>query len=216
MAKNSQPPIVAELGRPETPEETAARKAEASRLHRVRQTFRNLLASLAVCALGVLILVALVPRDDTPIVRDIDYVAAAETAQADFTQQLIAPQLAENWTSNEAEIRTGPDGVTEWYMGFISSNAEGVATEFVGVSQGLDANPTWVAERSAKRTATGEVVIGGFAWTAYDYTALPADETGNNAYTLVLDHDGSTFVVYGSLSAESVHEVAEAITAELP
>lgn len=215
MAKNTQVPIVAELGRPETPEETAARKAEATRLHRVRQTFRNLLASLGVSALAVLVIVALVPRDDSPIVRDIDYAATAESAQAGYSQPLVAPQLDDSWTSNEAEIRTGADGVTEWYVGFISSNANGVATEFVGVSQGLDANATWVAERVANRAPTGEVMIGGFTWTVYDYTALPPDEAGNNAYSLVLEHDGSTIVVYGSYSAEAVQEVAASIAAEL-
>ena len=215
MARTKQPPVVAELGRPETPDETAARKAEASRLHRARQTMRNLAASLAVCAIAVAVVVAIVPRDDRPVVRDVDYVAAAESAQSGVAQQLTAPELPAGWSSNEAELRTGADGVTEWYLGFIRTDDGGNPAEFVGVSQGLDANPTWVAQRTGKRAPTGEVEIGGRTWTAYDYTALPHDQTGNTAYTVVLEHDGSTFVVYGSHSAESVHLVAEAITAHL-
>jgi hypothetical protein len=39
--------VVAELGRPETPEETAARKAESSRVYRSSQNFRNLIAARA-------------------------------------------------------------------------------------------------------------------------------------------------------------------------
>ena len=46
MAKS--PRIVAELGRPETPDETAARKAESSRVHRESQNTRNLVAALIV------------------------------------------------------------------------------------------------------------------------------------------------------------------------
>lgn len=213
--KTTNAPIVAELGRPETPEETAARKAEASRLHRVRQTFKNLLASLAVCALGVLVLVAVVPRDDSPIERDVDYAGAAEAAAADAGADLVAPQLTPEWTSNEAEIRTGADGVTEWYIGFILSDVGGNAIEFVGVSQGLDANPTWLADRVDRRAPTGEAALGGYTWSEYDYTDLPADETGNTAYTLALEHDGSTFVIYGSHSPESVQTVAEAVAAQL-
>lgn len=214
MAKNSQP-IVAELGRPETAEEVAARKSEASRLHRVRQTMRNLLASLGVCALAVIVLVAVVPRDDSQIVRDVDYAAVAESAQADVSHPLVAPALSDEWTSNEAELRTGADGVVEWYIGFIKSDDAGEAAEYVGVSQGIDANPTWLAERVAKRDATGSISLAGFTWSEYDYTDLPSDDTGNNAYTLTLEHDGSTIVVYGSHAPETVQVVAESISQEL-
>jgi hypothetical protein len=42
------PRIVAELGRAETPDETAARKAESSRVYRASQNTRNLVAALIV------------------------------------------------------------------------------------------------------------------------------------------------------------------------
>lgn len=215
MARTKQPNVVAELGRPETPEETAARKAESSRLHRARQTMRNLAASLAVCAIAVFVVIAVVPRDDTPVIRDVDYAAAAASAQAGIAQPLVSPALPAGWTSNEAELRTGTDGVTEWYIGFIRADEAGTAQEFVGVSQGLDANPTWVAQRVAQRAPTGVDEVGGFTWQAYDYTSLPSTETGNTAYSLVLEHDGSTIVVYGSHSAEAVRTVAAAIAAQL-
>ena len=57
-------PIVAELGRPETPEETANRKAERSRLHRSNQTALNLVAALIVCLVVVLLIVLVVVRPD--------------------------------------------------------------------------------------------------------------------------------------------------------
>lgn len=214
MARTQQSPIVAELGRPETPEETAARKAETSRLHRARQTMRNLAASLAVCAIAVAVFVAIVPRDDTPVVRDVDYVAAAAGAQSASSDPLVAPALSDAWSSNEAELRTGADGVTEWYIGFIKSDANGDAAEFVGVSQGLDANATWVAERVDRRQSTGQVEIGGFTWAEYDYTSLPASDTGNTAYAVVLERGRSTIVIYGSGSAASVQEVAGAVAAQ--
>jgi hypothetical protein len=58
--KNRQPRIVAELGRPETPEETAARKAENSRKHRENQTLRNLVFALLSSLAVVLVLVLVV------------------------------------------------------------------------------------------------------------------------------------------------------------
>ncbi|KAB1657917.1 DUF4245 domain-containing protein [Pseudoclavibacter chungangensis] len=213
MAKTTEPRVVAELGRPETPEETAARKAEASRLHRVRQTFRNLVASLVVCAIGMFLLVVLVPRDDTSRLPEIDYIAAAAQAQPDHAQPLAAPVLPDGWVANGAEIRTGADGVTEWYVGFLVPGPSGEPAEYVGLSQGLDANPTWVAQKLTDRTVTGEVNLDGHVWTAYDHLDLPDEERGNTAYALVLEHDGSTYVVYGSHSAEAVQTVARAITA---
>ena len=65
------PRVVAELGRPETPEETAARQAENSLKHRQRQTVTNLVLALGASLLVVLALVLLVPRSDaeTRVVR---------------------------------------------------------------------------------------------------------------------------------------------------
>ena len=54
--------VVAELGRPETPSETAARKAESSRVYRSSQTFRNLIAALLASVAVVLVIAFAVPR----------------------------------------------------------------------------------------------------------------------------------------------------------
>ena len=60
-----EPAIVAELGRPETAEETAQRKAENSRKHRANQTALNLVgatvASLAIVAFLVIVVVRPAP-----------------------------------------------------------------------------------------------------------------------------------------------------------
>ena len=61
MSKAKEPRVVAELGRPETPQETVDRRAVASRTRRQNQNFFNLiialLASLAVVAIIVLVVV---------------------------------------------------------------------------------------------------------------------------------------------------------------
>ena len=51
MAK--QPRVVAELGRPETPDETAARKAASSAAYRSSKTVRNLVVALLVSNVDV-------------------------------------------------------------------------------------------------------------------------------------------------------------------
>ena len=56
------PRVVAELGRPETSQETADRKAESSRLYRVRKTPSNLVWALLVSLGVVLVMVMITPR----------------------------------------------------------------------------------------------------------------------------------------------------------
>lgn len=208
MAKRTkEPPIVAELGRPETPEETAARKAENSRLYRQRKTINNLIAALGVSLIAMLALVLIVPRDDREQLPDVDFHAVAAEAQPGFEEPLADPQVPEGWQSNQAEIRTSADGVTEWYIGFILVEDDS-AQQYVGLSQGINANDTWVYEMVDRRPPTGTVIIDGVEWEEYDYSVLEEDEAGNKAYALVRRDGGSTYVLYGPHSPEIVQELA--------
>jgi len=209
------PAVVAELGRPETPEETAARKARSTRLYYRRKTIRNLVASLVVSLVGVAVIVAIVPRNDTVIEHVIDYASVAQEAQTAYPQHLVVPRVPEGWTSNQAEIRVGQDGVTEWYIGFLVPDAAGRPTAYAGVSEVLDGNPTWLVERLKKRQPTGEANVGGLTWQEYDYTSLPSDQTGNLAYSLVYQANGTIYIVYGTGSKDAVQALAAAVAADI-
>ena len=56
--------VVAHLGRPETPQETADRKAEFSARYRNSKTFKNLIAAILVTVAVVFVVVAGVPRGE--------------------------------------------------------------------------------------------------------------------------------------------------------
>lgn len=201
------PRVVAELGRPETPEETAARKAEDSRNHRQRQTLRNLLLALGASLLVVLVIVLLVPRSDTPIEPDIDVAAVAEQAQIAIDAPLAVPELPEGWRANAAEIRTSAaDGVTAWYVGYLTPS-----DEYIGVYQGVEANPTWVAGLLARTLATGTTTIDGIEYTVYD-NRESSDDIGNARYALTTETGGTTFVLLGTASPEEFETLASAIT----
>ena len=77
MAQN--PRVVAELGRPETPDETASRKAESSRIYRSSQNTRNLVAALLVTLAVVAVIIFAVPRGAPPAADPIDVAAVAES-----------------------------------------------------------------------------------------------------------------------------------------
>lgn len=200
------PAVVAELGRPETADETAARKAQNSRNHRDRQTTRNLVLAL-LASLGIVVLLVLVvPRGDLEIRPDIDYRAAAEQAQADVGEPLVVPSIPDSWTSNAAELRRGTaDGVTSWYVGFITAE-----NEFLGFSQGLEANPSWLSNELGGSRATGTADIGGSEWTVYDHR--DERDRGNLEYALTLESDGDIFIVYGTAGQEEAEQLAESVT----
>ncbi|MGO2660787.1 DUF4245 domain-containing protein [Mycetocola reblochoni] len=207
MSKTSEPRVVAELGRPETPEETAERKAEDSRKYRMRKTLSNLVYSLLVTLGLVLVIVMIVPRNDTPRHRDVDYTALAQNAQSDHEQRLAAPSLPEGWRSNYAEIRTSTaDGVSSWQIGFLTPS-----DEYIGLAQGLDANPSWVAQQLANTAADTTVTIDGVTWTVYD-NRDSTDDVGNAEYGMVADGGGSTFVLVGTAPDDEFAELASSLT----
>ena len=201
-----EPRVVAELGRPETPEETAARKADDAVKRRQRQTVKNLVGSLVASLAVVAVIVLLVPRSDEPIERDIDVPAVAAQAQVGIEQQLAVPELREGWRSNDASLRTREaDGVTAWYAGYLTPS-----DEYAGMYQGLSANPTWTAALLANTIATGVVTIDGVEWTVYDNRESDAD-VGNARYGLVAEAGESTFVLLGTADPEEFDTLARAI-----
>ena len=190
MSKTREPRIVAELGRPETPEETAARKAQDSRNYRMRKTLSNLVYSLLVTLGLVLLIVLIVPRNDTPRHQDVDFASLAQSAQPEYSQTLAAPLLPAGWRSNYAEIRTRTaDGVSSWEIGFLTPK-----DQYIGLAQGLDANPSWVAPELKFTAAHSTTVIDAVTCTAYD-NRDSTHEVGNAEYRPVAEADGRALVL---------------------
>ncbi|HWM33365.1 MAG TPA: DUF4245 domain-containing protein [Pseudolysinimonas sp.] len=210
MTDDSGRPIVAELGRAETPQEEADRKAEARLRRRARQTTFNLvlalLASLAVVAFIVLVVV----RPQAIEMPAVDYRQAARDAQPGFDAPLAAPALPEGWRAN----RAGPKGEGDehtWQIGFLTPGGE-----YIGLVQGLDADDRWIADQTADADVTDRVDYGGVRWTTYDRREVR--DPGNLAYILVAGIGRSTIVLGGTASdaefAALATAVAEQLTAE--
>jgi hypothetical protein len=203
MTPQKQPPVVAELGRPETPEETADRKAETSQRHREGQTLFNLVLALVASLVVVLVTVLIVVRPDPPAREPVDYRTIA--AEAGSAASLAAPDLPDGWTANSAEYEPSPaDGVATWYIGFITPGEQ-----FAAVRQGIAANPSWIAGQLGGRRATGTVSIGGVEWAVYDHRG--AKDVGNLAYGLSTTGGGSSYVLFGTASDAEFDTLATAI-----
>jgi hypothetical protein len=203
--------VVAELGRPETPAETAARKAESSRLHRQRQTVNNLVYSL-IATLGIVIVIVLmVPRSNPGTVgKPVDWRSVAAQGTGSEPDPLLSPDLPRGWTANAAELRTGAaSGIDDWHIGFIAPDKQ-----YIGLDQGFKADDTWIVTEVDGIRATGSTTIGGVKWVIYDNRAgqSASDDT---TYAMVATHSASTVVLAGTASQKEFDAVARALAPEL-
>lgn len=198
------PPIVAELGRPETPEETAARKAASSKRYRDSKTSLNLVVALVASLAIVLVTVMIVVRPAPPPAEPVDYAGIAAQVQRGYEATIASPALSEEWRSNSARIETGRDGVPVWYIGFVTPKGD-----FAAVTQGIDANPTWVAATLEGGFATGTTTVGQVTWDVYDRRSN--DDIGNFAYAMTTVIGDSTLVLHGTADDDEFTELAEAV-----
>lgn len=203
--------VVAELGRPETGQEAADRKAKASADHRKHQTVNNLVLSLLATLAVVVVLVLLVPRGDAGSLQPVDYRSVAADAAGAEPVPLAVPELPAGWSANAAQLRTGTTGgVDVWYIGLLTPGRE-----FIAVFQGFDANSTWVAEQVHKTPPKGAAVIDGARWTVYDNRSSGRD-VGDAEYALVAEGDGSTLALVGTADIDEFRVLARALTRYLP
>ena len=200
-----EPAIVAELGRPETAEETAARKAESSRRHRSNQTLLNLVVALVASLAVVLFLVVVVVRPDQATVNPVDYKAIAADAQGATTEPLVVPSLPAGWTANDARFEKKLE-VLDWYVGFVTPS-----TQFIALDQGIDANPTWQATLLDQARQTGTTTIDGLSWAIFDQRT--ASDPGNFAYSMVTIAGSSTIVLHGTAPTPEFELLAASIAA---
>jgi hypothetical protein len=208
--------VVAELGRPETPEETAARKAENTRLHRANQTTRNLILALLASLAIVLFTVLLVVRPDQTPPAYVDYRSIAAEAQSGISTKLVAPKLSSAWKSNTAQLRNGDQKSPIWSIGFITPKHQ-----FIGLEEGLATTDAWYATLLGKAQPTGAITIGAIRWAIYDQT--DANDPGNFAYSLAANVGTTRFVLHGTTPVSNgkadngeFKTLAQAISNELP
>ncbi len=206
MAASTRPAIVAELGRPETPEETAARKAENSRKHRANQTLLNLVVALLASLGIVLFLVVVVVRPDPGTLGPVDYRSIAAEAQGATTEPLIAPKLPTGWSANDAQLEKKAE-VLDWYVGFITPS-----TQFIALDQGIEANPTWQAAILDNAAQTGSTMIDGVTWAIYDQRT--ASDPGNFVYSMSTTIGPSTVILHGTAPTSEFELLAASIAAE--
>jgi len=205
-------PIVAELGRAETADEIADRKANASAAHRSNQTLLNLVIALGASLLVVFVIVVVVVRpDQAGPAKHVNWVSVAHDAQQSVPTKLVVPMLPKTWSANRAELvdaQSAPDGIASWQIGVLTRS-----TQYIGVVQGIKADATWVSSQLQQKRTTGDATFGGFRWQVYDHRS--DDHPGNLAYALVTTVGDSTVVLAGTGSDAEFATLATEISGEL-
>lgn len=202
------PAIVAELGRPETAQEAADRKAASSARYRGSKTLVNLIAAM-LATLGIVVVIVLVVMRPGPAAPEpVDVGAAAVDASASLDVAVADPEVPDDWAANAAELRSGAAGVEQWYVGWITADEA-----FASLTQGVGADGTWLAATTREAVATGTLEVDGVEWTVADQRDL--DDPGNLAWVAWTQTDTSTYVVAGTAGDDEMQTLVDAVTAEL-
>lgn len=216
MASKQKPPrVVAELGRPETSTETAARKAEQSRLYKQRKTVNNLVFSLLVSLGLMLIIVLVVPRGtDQWSGHQVDVAAAAEQTEASTGQPLVVPAVGEGWKAKQALLRTKPDSeILDWHISYTTENEAYAAVSQAFTKSGEPVNETWIGQQFEGQTSTGTEQLGGVTWIVYDHPNRNPDES-NVVFGMQARFDRATLLVYGTDRPEVLRTLAAGVAAQ--
>jgi hypothetical protein len=112
--------------------------------HRARQTLINLVLALGATVAIALVLVMIVPRDDSNLIKPVDYKTIAAGVETSASVDVLSPtEMPTGWWANSARWAGAPaDGVKYWHIGFV-----GPKNQYIGVDQAFDINPTWVAQK---------------------------------------------------------------------
>ncbi|WP_136054845.1 DUF4245 family protein [Microbacterium sp. K24] len=206
---NKPAPIVAELGRPETPDETAARKAASSKAYRGSQTLRNLIAALLVTVAVVAVIIFAVPRGEPVTAQKIDVAGIAAGVESTMDSPAIVPELDGFWRVNAAELQSGATVVWEITLAPAADDERG----FIKVAQAFDADSSWAPQRLNGNAPTDEIRIGGLDWDVYKLGDAGAN--ANVSYAIGTQAGDDYVLLYGSRSASSTADLAESLVPQI-
>lgn len=198
--------VVAELGRRETPDETAARKAESSRIYRSSQTFRNLIAAMIATLVVVAVIFFGVPRG-TPVEPDpIDVAAVAARMSTAYDRTVITPDVPADWRVNAAQLEG--DDVSAFTIVYAFGADSGLR-----VAQAFDPDAAWASRTLSGETPDGTETIDGITWDRYDISN--PSRAGNISFALSTTAGADQILIYGNADAETAASVASSLTDQI-
>lgn len=200
------PRVVAELGRPETPQETADRKAASSQAYRQSKTFRNLVTALLVTVAIVAVVYFGVPRGSLPEPEPVDVAAAAESASASIGHPVLVPTVPDSWRANSARL----EGSSMWRV--VYAPKTGYIRIAQGIGQSADAD-AWTSRVLGGFAPTGTVNIDGIEWD--EYTIASSARSDTVSYAISTDAGSDVVLIYGATDADTAATAAEGVADQI-
>lgn len=204
-----EPRVVAELGRPETPGETAARKAESSRVYRSSQSARNLIAALLATLAIVAVIIFAVPRGTIPEADPIDVAVIAERVGTSEGRAVIAPETPPEWLVNRAGIEG--DGATRAWT-IVYAPSQETERGFLRVAQAFSPDEAWPARVLSGAAPVRTVTIGGVEWDRYE---VDPDRAGNISVALSAPAGEDIVLIYGTAADDLLDGLATSVAADV-
>ena len=189
---------------------------ERAKKRRAKQTQNNLILSLLACLGMVAVIFLAVPRPTTSLIPHVDFQNVASQSASTSGLPVAAPSLpSKNWYSNAARFTAKPaDGVANWYVGFV-----GPKGEYLGLTQGFNANPTWTTLQLQGDIPTGSVKIGGTSWVVWQATTK-SNPPKSRDYALVADITATAdkpsqqIIVFGTADKSRLKAFAHSVIKE--
>ena len=185
--------------------------SDAAAKRRARQTVTNLVLALGASVGLVVALVMIVPRDDTSLIKKVDYVSVANDASGSTGRSVIVPAIENDWWCNSARWNANPgDGTSaSWYAGFV-----GPKNEYIGMTQTYDTNVTWLALQLSGLKKTGTLTTLGREWQVWQAKEphVPA-KTKDYLLAGAIAHD--TILIYGTASEAQMKTFAAGVTDQI-
>ena len=184
--------------------------SDAAAKRRAKQTVINLALSLGASLGIVLLIIFIVPRDDSNRLQPVDYKSIAMEAHASSSKNIIAPELPQGWWANSARWAAKPtDGVATWYAGFV-----GPKNQYIGLTQAFGVNPTWLALELKDSAQTGTVAIGASTWNVYE-ALQPGNPKRTKDFIMVLNNEPDAILLYGTGSSQDFELLAKSVQSSL-
>ncbi|KAB1657124.1 DUF4245 domain-containing protein [Pseudoclavibacter sp. CFCC 11306] len=185
--------------------------SDSAKKHRAQQTLRNLILAIIACVGVLVLMLVVVPRDDSPMHNAVDYQSTAQGIQPTVDWRLAVPEPGSGWQANRADIDQEPTNQLQvWTIGFLTPKHQ-----YIRFEQVKGANPTWVSQDLDGRRPTGQIDLSGHTFTVYDQRDSPDFQKGQNNYALTTEVSGTTLIFNGTADDDEFAQLIDATLTSL-
>lgn len=177
---------------------------------RARQSIKNLIWALLATLGAVLIVIAVVPRDDSSRLQQVDAFEVAQAArEATGLNVLELAGYPEGWYAARANwSQTSDKGDAEFFIGLVGPN-----NQYLGVTQVFGFSDAWLKNETKDLERTGEYFSGVNFWWVLEPAGTVGVENSETIWALFLD--GDVVLVSGAAESDTVASFLNQIDSQL-